>query len=89
MKASDRMVRRHPLAWGMTKWGPLPDTRDMWILWGGPGDGLFLVMGDGKDGSFKRIGHHTASGVYASLDEAEKAVSAFVRAYFADEPGHA
>jgi hypothetical protein len=81
MKASDRIVQRHPLGWGMTKWGPLPGTRDMWILWGGPGDGLELYVRTEENpaGASQRIRHPTASGTYGSLAEAEKAVNAFVR----------
>lgn len=82
MPASKRLVQRHPLAWGITKWGPLPDTADMWILWGGPGDVLELFTGDpSKMGSHgRRIQHDTASGTYATVAQAEKAVNAFVQA---------
>jgi hypothetical protein len=86
MKASERLARRHPIGFGTVKWGPLPHTRDMWILWGGPGDGLLLCASDpGKPGcSLKRIEHPTASGNYGKLDDAEKAVMAFIREGLAD-----
>jgi hypothetical protein len=82
MEANKRLVQRYPLAWGITKWGPLPDTPDMWILWGGPGDHLELFTGDpAKMGSTgRRIRHSAASGLYCTVTEAEKAVNAFVAA---------
>jgi hypothetical protein len=84
MTASKRRVPRHPLAWGMTKWGPLPDTEDMWIFWGGPGDGLEMFARDPSASTIaqggRRIQHPTASGTYATLAAAEKAVNAFVAA---------
>jgi len=78
MKASERLVKRHPLAWGLIRWGPLPETEDLFLFWSGPVGGLYLEKGIG--GPQKRIGHPTASGIYASVEEAEKAVNAFVRA---------
>lgn len=82
MKASERLARRYPLAWGMTKWGPLPETRDMWIVWDGPGTGLQLYARDpDKPGVLsKRIEHPSASAVYDTVDAAENAVNAFIRA---------
>lgn len=78
MKASERLARRHPLAWGMVRWGPLPETADLFLFWGGPGDGLYLE--NGSDGPQQRIMHDSASGIYGTVAEAEKAVMAFVQA---------
>lgn len=79
MGATKRLVPRHPLAFGITKWGPLPGAEDMWILWGGPGDHLELFTGDparmGSQG--RRIRHPSASGAYTTLSKAEKAVMRF------------
>jgi hypothetical protein len=73
---------RHPLAFGLTKWGPLPNTDDMWIMWNGPGEGLYLWPQDpAKRGQLHtciRIRHESASGTYATVREAERAVTAFV-----------
>lgn len=83
MQAKHRLVPRHPLGWGMTKWGPLPGTRDMWILWGGPGDGLEMYASDPStstiaQGGGRPIRHPSASGTYDTVDAAEKAVMAFI-----------
>ena len=66
----------------MVKWGPLPETRDMWILWGGPGGDLVLFHGDTAkpESPWCSIRHSSASGTYGTLAEAEKAVNAFVKA---------
>ena len=69
-------LQRHPLAWGMTEWGPLPDTTSLYLFWGGPGDGLYLKSGNVE----RRIHHASASGTYDTLRDAEKAVNAFVAA---------
>jgi hypothetical protein len=79
MKASERLVQRHPLAWGMVKFGPLPGTEDMFLFWDGPESGIYLGMGTGRKPQ-KRIEHPSASGTYATVEEAEKAVTAFVQA---------
>lgn len=80
-------VARQPLAWGMTRWGPLPETADLFLFWGGPGDGLFMVQGE-SGSSWKRIEHLSASGTYDTVKHAQGAVDAFVAAFYADEvPG--
>lgn len=75
-------IRCHPLAFGITKWGPLPGTEDMWIMWDGPGAQLFAYARDPeRRGSLgQRIRHPSASGHYQTVAEAEKAVAAFVAA---------
>lgn len=74
-------LRRHPLAWGITSWGPLPGTEDLHVMWDGPGSGLFLAKGDpGAVELRKPIRHPSASGTYQTLREAEKAASAFAAA---------
>lgn len=88
-QAKGRLVPRHPLAWGMVKWGPLPDTRDMWIMWDGPGDGLYLYACDPERAASasspgRRIQHPAASSVYSTVAAAEKAVMEFVRVGLAD-----
>jgi hypothetical protein len=72
-------VKRQPLALGMFRWGPLPDTTDLFLFWGGPGDGLHLTKGE--NGPHKRVTHHTASGIHATVQDAQQAVDAFVAAY--------
>jgi hypothetical protein len=86
VKAGARLVPRHPLAWGMVKWGPLPGTRDMWIFWEGPGAGLRLYARDSDktDSIGRGIEHPTASSTYVKLADAEKAVMAFIREGLAD-----
>ena len=80
-------LNRRPLAFGITKWGPLPSTADMWIMWDGPGCGLWAYAKDPeKRGSLgTRIKHPSASGKYDTVREAEKAIAAFVAAYEAAE----
>ena len=66
-------LARHPLAWGMQRFGPLPETEDLFLFWGGGGDGLYMVKGDGPH---QRIMHHTASGTYATVADAQRAAEA-------------
>jgi len=73
---------RRPLAWGMQQWGPLPGTTGMYLLWDGPGSGLFLVCGDGHH---KPIEHPTANGVYNTVKAAGAAAQSFAAA--GDETG--
>lgn len=82
-----RLVQRHTLAFGITKWGPLPGTWDMWILWGGPGDYLELFTGDPAvlNSRGRRIRHPSASGTYGTLAAAEKAVMRFTAFHLAGE----
>lgn len=72
-------VARQPLAFGMTRWGPLPDTMDLFLFWGGPGDGIYLHKGDA--GAHKRVRYEPASGTYQTTREAQRAVDAFTAAY--------
>lgn len=72
---------RHPYAFGITSWGPLPDTADMHVQWDGPGTGLYLYASNPESGNpGMRIRHPSASGTYDTLRDAEKAVNAFVAA---------
>lgn len=71
-------IARQPLAWGMTRWGPLPDTEDLFLFWDGPGAGIYLEHGAG--GPQARVRHPSASGEYATPMEAQRAVDAFVAA---------
>lgn len=74
-------LARHPLAWGMQRFGPLPETSDLYLFWGGPGDGLYMTKGDSPH---QRIAHPTASGTYATVAAAQRAAEAFVAAFYAD-----
>ena len=76
-------VARQPLAWGMTRWGPLPETADLFLFWGGPGDGLYMTKGE--DGPHKRVEHRAASGTYDTVKRAQGAVDAFIAAFYAEE----
>lgn len=69
-------IQRRPLAFGMEQWGPLPGTDDLYLFWGGPGDGLWLHKG--WDGRHVRVRHKSASATYDALRYAEAAVYAFV-----------
>lgn len=83
-RKQSRPADRHPLAFGMTKWGPLPDSRG-WLLWDGPGSGLYFHAGDpSQSGSLgTRVRHPSASSTYDTIKAAEAAVFAFVAAYHA------
>lgn len=76
-------VARQPLAFGITRWGPLPETADLYLFWGGPGDGMYLTKGDGSP--HKRIEHPSASGTYDTVKHAQAAVDAFVAAFYAED----
>jgi hypothetical protein len=71
-------VARQPLAFGMTRWGPLPGTTDLYLFWGGPGDGIYLHKGE--QGAHIRVRHETASGIYGTVRAAQRAVDAFTAA---------
>lgn len=75
-------IARHPLAFGMTRWGPLPGTESLFLFWDGPGSGLFLEHGEG--GPQQRVRHPAASAGYTRPAEAARAVEAFVKIYEAD-----
>jgi hypothetical protein len=77
-----RLVPRHPLAFGMTWWGPLPGTERAAIMWGGPGDNLLYFPAglDSATAPWIPVRHPAASGTYQTVAEAEKAVNAFVAA---------
>jgi hypothetical protein len=83
MPATGRRVPRVPLAFGITKWGPLPGTRNMWLLWGGPGDGLMMFAADpSTPGACGRpVEHPAGRGPFAAVKEAENAVNALVAAW--------
>lgn len=75
-------VARRPLALGMTRWGPLPETADLFLFWGGPGDGLYMTKGE--DGPHRQVGHGAA---YGTAKQAQGAVDAFVAGFYAGEDG--
>jgi hypothetical protein len=76
-------LARQPIAFGSTRWGPLPETEDTYLFWGGPGDGLFMTCG--IDGPQRRIAHRSACGIYGTTKDAQRAVDAFVAAFYDDE----
>lgn len=73
---------RHPVAFGITYWGPLPGTDSMFVQWDGPGSGLYLYPGNPEAARVPgmRIRHDSAAGTYATLRAAEKALTAFIAA---------
>ena len=75
-------LARKPYAFGITAWGPLPDTADMHVQWDGPGSGLYLYPCEPSRATMpgQRIRHASASGTYATMREAERAVHAFAAA---------
>jgi hypothetical protein len=75
-------LQRHPLALGITYWGPLPGTADMHVQWDGPGAGLYLYSCNPEAARVPgmRIRHPAASGAYDTLKAAERAASAFAAA---------
>lgn len=80
-------LQRHPLAFGITYWGPLPGTEDMYIQWDGPAGGLYLYKGSPETPGAQgiRIRHESASGTYGFVNQAEKAIAAFVAAGQGDD----
>lgn len=77
-----KLPRRHPMAFGITYWGPLPDTRDMHVQWDGPGSGLYLHAANPESATVPgmRIAHESARGTYDTLRQAERALAAFIAA---------
>jgi hypothetical protein len=73
---------RHPVAFGVTYWGPLPGTDAMHVQWDGPGAGLYLYSCDPTAATVPgmRIRHPAACGTYATLQQAERALRAFIAA---------
>lgn len=71
-----RKLTPEPLAFGITRW-LLPGTADLYLLWPGPGDGIYMAKGGGLH---KRVEHRTASGVYVTVRQAQRAVDAFLEA---------
>lgn len=82
LTGSARAVPRRPLAFGATIWGPLPGTRDMHLMWPGPGSSLELCATDpSKPGAVTlRIRHPAASGTYGTPKQARAAAEAFIAA---------
>lgn len=70
-------VQRRPLAWGMQQWGPLPGTGGMFLIWDGPGAGIYMHVNDQLPGN--RVRHPSASGTYETVKAADAAVQEFVR----------
>jgi hypothetical protein len=77
-----KLPPRHPLAFGITHWGPLPGTEGTHVQWDGPGGGMYLYPCSPERASVPgmRIRHETAAGTYDTLRQAERAVTAFIAA---------
>jgi hypothetical protein len=77
-----KLPPRHPLAFGITYWGPLPGTADMHVQWDGPGSGLYLYPGNPASATSPGmlIRHESASGTFATLRAPERALAAFIAA---------
>jgi hypothetical protein len=75
-------LQRHPLALGITYWGPLPGTAGMYLMWDGPGTGLSLYASDPtvRGALGKPVRHPSASGPFGTVRAAEKAAHAFAAA---------
>lgn len=74
-------IPRRPLAWGMQVWGPMPGAERIYLLWGGPGDRIYVHVGDPSvPGSMpgRQVEHPSANGTYEKLRDAQAAVDAFV-----------
>jgi hypothetical protein len=83
----DAKLARHPLAFGITYWGPLPGTSDAHVQWDGPGSGLYFYPSDPSGGTSLplRIRHASAAGTYQTVRDAERAVRAFLAAGLAED----
>jgi hypothetical protein len=69
-------VRREPLAFGITLWGPVPGAHeDSRIMWDGPGSGL-CWQAPRMPGL--PIRHPAASGTYQTLRQADRAARRFI-----------
>ena len=67
---------------GLVCFGPLPETRDCFLVWLGSGGRLYLGVNPfSSSGSLTPIHHPTANGVYETLAETRAAAAAFVAAY--------
>jgi hypothetical protein len=77
-----KLPQRHPLAFGITYWGPLPGTADMHVQWDGPGSGLYLYAGNPETAVVPGVPvrHESASGTFGTLREAEHALARFIAA---------
>lgn len=66
---------------GQTLWGPLPDTRDYYLMWTGLGGRLYLAIRPfAPDGAMVLIDHPAADGAYDTRRDAARAVAAFMAA---------
>ena len=66
---------------GLTLFGPLPEARDFYLMWNGPGGRLNLAIRPfDSDGSLVSIEHITANNTYNTRAEARAAAKAFTEA---------
>lgn len=74
-------LRRHPLAFGITVFGPLPES-SCYLMWDGPGSGLYFCAGDPEQAGTmrRRIAHESAGSTYQTVAQAERAANAFAAA---------
>jgi uncharacterized membrane protein len=69
-------VRREPLAFGITLWGPVPGAaKGSRIMWDGPGSGLSWQVAAGQR---MPIRHRAVAGPYQTLREADRAARRFI-----------
>jgi hypothetical protein len=66
---------------GQTLWGPLPDTRDYYLLWPGVGSRLYLaIRPTSPDGLMTTVDHPSADASYMTRKDADAAVARFMAA---------
>jgi len=85
LTATTRKVPRQPLAFGMQKWGPLPDTDHLFLVWDGPGGHVYLTDDRKPAVAGLPVRHPSLRGTFDSLRDVERGVSEFVAAYEADK----
>ena len=81
MPAKKIKLPRQPLAWGAQLWGPVPGTERIYLMWDGPGSGIYVYVGNPQEpGTLPghQVQHPSANGTYDKLKDAQAAVDAFV-----------
>lgn len=78
--STPKLPQRHPLALGITYWGPLPGTDSVYVQWDGPGTGLYLYASDpgAATSPGTRVRHDSASGTYDTVKQAGQALARFI-----------
>lgn len=75
-------LRERPYPTGLTVFGPVPGADLTFVMWPGPGSGLFLVIGDPDttEAGMARIERPSADGTYDTQVAARRAARAFIEA---------